>query len=135
MCRACDDSIPGDQYVAMVRTLDGQLHLQPVEAYDRGDAFTKAKSRENAGIYAGIVRRHGIITTCNGDPRAYHADDIVGPVIVKLARDMTAFLDPVQPQPGIARFMLPVERKISAPEAVRLMIPNDSTPVAEQEIS
>jgi hypothetical protein len=122
MCRACDDSIPGDQYVALVRTTDGQLHLQPVNAYDRGDAFTRAKHRENAAIYAGIIRRHGLITTCNGDPRAYAAEDIIGPVITKLARTLTEFLDPVQPEPGATRFMMPVERRVSQSEAVRLMI-------------
>jgi hypothetical protein len=117
MCAKCDDVIPEDQYIAVIETADGLFHFQPVQAFDRGNERTKAENRRNAGIYAGVVRRQGFITTCAGRPKAYNSYDILGPVVMWLAREVTANW------PGAIFDGQVFDRQVSMPEAVRVMIP------------
>jgi hypothetical protein len=121
MCAKCDDVIPEDQYIAVIETVDGLFHFQPVQAFDRGDDRMKAEHRRNAGAYAGIVRRQGFITTCGDRPRAYSAADVLGPVVMWLARDVYSSW------PGAIFDGQVFDRQVSMPEAVRVMIPREGT--------
>jgi hypothetical protein len=124
MCAKCDDVIPEDQYIAVIETVDSRFHFQPVQAFDRGDERVKAENRRNAGIYAGVVRRQGFITVCDGRPKAYSADDILGPVVMWLAREVNANW------PGALFGGQVFDGQVSMPEAVRVMIPREGTDAA-----